>query len=61
MKLVGEPSFEANCEDGSYGFRPRREAHQAVGASREALNRGLAQACEPLCNKALTRVRRTSC
>jgi group II intron reverse transcriptase/maturase len=31
-KLVIEPIFEANFLDCSYGFRPQRSAHQAIGA-----------------------------
>ena len=38
VKLVIEPIFEADFEDSSYGFRPKRGAHQAVGAIREALS-----------------------
>lgn len=30
VKLVIEPIFEADFEDNSYGFRPRRGAHQAM-------------------------------
>jgi len=30
VKLVIEPIFEAGFEDNSYGFRPRRSAHQAM-------------------------------
>jgi RNA-directed DNA polymerase len=37
VKLVIEPIFEADFEDCSYGFRPKRDAHQAVGAVRQAL------------------------
>ena len=37
VKLVIEPIFEAGFEDCSYGFRPKRDAHQAVGAVRQAL------------------------
>ena len=40
VKLVIEPIFEANFEDCSYGFRPKRDAHQAVGAIRQALYNG---------------------
>lgn len=39
VKLVIEPIFEADFEDCSYGFRPRRDAHQAVDAVRLALGR----------------------
>jgi group II intron reverse transcriptase/maturase len=31
VKLVTEPIFEADFEDNSYGFRPKRDAHQAMG------------------------------
>lgn len=32
VKLVVEPIFEADFEDSSYGFRPRRSAHDALAA-----------------------------
>lgn len=37
VKLVMEPIFEADFEDCSYGFRLKRDAHQAVEAVRQAL------------------------
>ena len=30
LKLVLEPIFEADFQDGSYGYRPKRTAHEAV-------------------------------
>ena len=39
-KLVIEPIFEANFQDNSYGFRPKRSAEQAVKAVKGALIRG---------------------
>ena len=39
-KLVCEPVFEADFLDCSYGFRPRRSAHQALDAIRAEVNRG---------------------
>jgi RNA-directed DNA polymerase len=39
-KLVIEPIFEANFQDTSYGFRPKRSAHHAVNAVKPALIRG---------------------
>jgi group II intron reverse transcriptase/maturase len=30
VKMVIEPIFEADFEDNSYGFRPKRDAHQAM-------------------------------
>ncbi len=38
--LLLEPIFEVDFEDCSYGFRPGRNAHQALDQIREALNRG---------------------
>lgn len=40
-KLVLEPIFEATFEADSYGFRPKRSAHQALDAIREALEHGM--------------------
>ena len=39
-KVVLEPIFEADFRDSSYGFRPKRSAHQAVEQLRQAVNRG---------------------
>ncbi len=39
--LILEPIFEADFEDCSYGFRPRRSAHQALEALRQGLEAGL--------------------
>jgi group II intron reverse transcriptase/maturase len=39
-KLVLEPIFEADFLPSSYGFRPRRSAHQACDAIRVEANRG---------------------
>ena len=39
--LILEPIFEADFEDCSFGFRPRRSAHQALDRIRENLKRGL--------------------
>jgi RNA-directed DNA polymerase len=39
-KLVCEPIFEADFLDCSYGFRPKRSAHQALEAIRVEVNRG---------------------
>jgi len=40
-KLVIEPIFEADFQQCSYGFRPKKSATQALEAIREAGNRGL--------------------
>ncbi|PLR75543.1 group II intron reverse transcriptase/maturase [Bacillus sp. V3-13] len=36
MKMVIEPIFEADFQDCSYGFRPKRNAHQAIAKIRKA-------------------------
>ena len=36
-KLILEPIFEADFQDGSYGYRPKRAAHAAVGRVAEAV------------------------
>jgi group II intron reverse transcriptase/maturase len=37
VKIVIEPIFEADFEKCSFGFRPKKDAHQALGAVRQAL------------------------
>ena len=39
-KIVIEPLFEANFQDSSYGFRPKRSAQQAIEVVKESLIRG---------------------
>ena len=39
-KMVIEPIFEADFEDSSYGFRPKRSAHDAVTKIKEILKEG---------------------
>jgi RNA-directed DNA polymerase len=41
VKIVIEPIFEADFEECSYGFRPKRSTTQAMEAIRKAGNRGL--------------------
>jgi RNA-directed DNA polymerase len=40
LKLIMEPIFEADFQPGSYGYRPKRSAHQAVIRVAEAIVRG---------------------
>jgi RNA-directed DNA polymerase len=40
-KLLLEPLFEADFEPDSFGFRPRRAAHDALDAIRQALEAGM--------------------
>jgi RNA-directed DNA polymerase len=40
LKLVLEPIFEADFQSGSYGYRPKRTAHAAVGRVAEAIVEG---------------------
>ena len=37
LKLILEPIFEADFQPGSYGYRPKRTAHQAVGRVAKAI------------------------
>jgi len=41
LKLILEPIFESDFQDGSYGYRPKRTAHQAVTRVSEAVLMGL--------------------
>lgn len=41
VKFVLEPLFEADFEADSYGFRPKRAAHDALDAIRAALQAGM--------------------
>jgi len=40
MKLILEPIFEADFQAGSYGYRPKRTAHQAVNRVAQAIVEG---------------------
>jgi RNA-directed DNA polymerase len=37
LKLILEPIFEADFQDGSYAYRPKRTAHEAVNRTAEAV------------------------
>lgn len=41
LKLILEPIFEADFQSGSYGYRPKRSAHEAVDRVAEAIIQGL--------------------
>jgi RNA-directed DNA polymerase len=41
LKLILEPIFEADFQSGSYGYRPRRSAHEAVNRVAQAIVQGL--------------------
>jgi len=43
VKIVIEPIFEADFQDSSYGFRPKKSAHQAVDDVSAQLRRGKTQ------------------
>jgi RNA-directed DNA polymerase len=40
LKLILEPIFEADFQDGSFGYRPKRTAHQAVTRVEQAIAQG---------------------
>jgi RNA-directed DNA polymerase len=37
LKLILEPIFEADFQDGSYGYRPKRAAHEAISRVDKAI------------------------
>jgi RNA-directed DNA polymerase len=37
LKLILEPIFEADFQSGSYGYRPKRTAHQAINRVAQAI------------------------
>ena len=37
VKLIIEPVFESDFQEGSYGYRPKRTAHQAIERVAEAV------------------------
>jgi RNA-directed DNA polymerase len=41
LKLIIEPIFEADFQDGSYGYRPKRRTHEAVQRVAKAITRGM--------------------
>jgi len=41
LKLILEPIFEADFQSGSYGYRPKRSAHEAVDRVAHAIVQGL--------------------
>jgi RNA-directed DNA polymerase len=43
LKLIVEPIFEADFCDGSYGYRPKRTAHEAVARVAKAIVQGKTQ------------------
>lgn len=43
VKIVIEPIFEAEFQDCSYGFRPKRSTHQALRKLKKLLNKGYTQ------------------
>jgi RNA-directed DNA polymerase len=41
LKLILEPIFEADFQSGSYGYRPKRSAHEAVDRVAQGIVQGL--------------------
>src|ERR1700739_2122260 len=41
LKFILEPIFEADFQPGSYGYRPKRSAHEAVSRVDQAIVQGL--------------------
>ena len=49
MKLVIEPIFEADFCPTSYGFRPKKSAHDAVDAIADSLHQGYTEVIDAGC------------
>ncbi|MGE5173991.1 MAG: hypothetical protein ACM3MD_09180 [Betaproteobacteria bacterium] len=49
VKLVIEPIFKADFIDTSYGFRPKKSAHDAIEDISYALNCGIRKSSMPMC------------
>lgn len=43
LKLILEPVFEADFQEGSYGYRPKRTAHEAINRASDAVVRNKTQ------------------
>ncbi len=41
LKLILEPIFEADFQEGSFGYRPKRSAHQAIARVAKAIAEGM--------------------
>ena len=47
LKLILEPIFEADFQPGSFGYRPRRTAHEAVSRVAKGIIQGKTQVMRP--------------
>jgi RNA-directed DNA polymerase len=54
LKLILEPIFEADFQSGSYGYRPKRTAHEAVQRVAEAIVEGRLGSSISTCEPTLT-------
>ena len=54
LKLILEPIFEADFQPGSYGYRPKRTAHQAVNRVAQAIVRERPASSILICEPTLT-------
>ncbi len=60
-KLVLEPIFEADFEDGAYGYRPRRSGVGAVKEVHRLIRQGIPTWWTPICRNTSTPSRMRSC
>ena len=61
VKIVIEPIFEADFQPCSYGFRPKRDAHQANEAVAKYVTYGCAQVIDADLRRTLTAYRTFDC
>jgi RNA-directed DNA polymerase len=48
LKLILEPIFEADFQSGSYGYRPKRSAHEAVDRVAQGARQGQPNVTPPI-------------
>ena len=61
LKLILEPVFEADFQPGSFGYRPKRTAHDAIKRVAEVLSNGRRASSTLTCEPTLTMSGTTGC
>jgi RNA-directed DNA polymerase len=55
LKLILEPIFEADFQPGSFGYRPKKSAHTAIGRVSKAILEGKTYVIDLICGPTSTR------
>ena len=61
LKLILEPIFEADFQPGSFGYRPKKTAHEAVGRVAQAIVQHKTRVIDSICGATLTTFGTTVC